>query len=108
MTGMVFKRPSPLQKHLNELITKLKNSNDFKHYKKIFKEFIDKKDRGPQLNFYYLHFDLDELKFKIASELDITYNTLVLVRGVVPSKKELKEEKRIEDYQFEWSLEKKK
>lgn len=91
---------------LAELITKLKNTNDFKHHKKLFKEFIEKKDRGPQLNFYYLHYDLDDLRYKISSELDITYNTLVLVRGVVPSRKDPKEEKKIEDYQFEWESKK--
>lgn len=91
---------------LTELITKLKSSRDYKHHYKLFKEFINKKDRGPQLNFYYLHYDLDELRFKISNEIDITYNTLVLVRGIVPSKKDLKEEKKVEDYQFEWGSKK--
>ena len=89
---------------LTELITKLKNSREYSHHLKLFKEFINKKDRGPQLNFYYLHFDLDELRFKISNEIDITYNTLVLSKGIVPSKKEPKEEKKIEDYSYGWMM----
>ena len=96
--------PKPL---LTELITKLKSSRDYKHHYKLFKEFIAKKD-GPStahVLHYYLYYDLDELKFKINSEYEITYNSLVLVRGDVPSRKS-KEEKKIEDYQFEWGSKK--
>lgn len=90
---------------LTELITKLKNSGDYKTVLKRFKEFMDKKDCSTNPINYFLYFDLDMLEFKIGSEFDIPYNTLVLVMGVVPSKKS-KEEKRIEYYQF--TLESKK
>ena len=95
---------TPTKPILTELITKLKNSRDYKHHLKLFKEFIAKKD-GPataHVLHYYLYFDLDELKFKISSEYDITYNSLVLTTGSVPSRKSKNEEKKIEDYQFEW------
>jgi hypothetical protein len=89
---------------LAELITKLKNSRDYKHHLKLFKEFIEFRDRPMRDGniHYFLYFDLDELKFKIGSEIDITYNTLVLVRGIVPSKHDKKQEKKIEEYGYGW------
>lgn len=88
---------------LQTLINKLQNSNDYKKHLKLFKEFIDKKDRFPYNSLkYYLYFDLDELAFKIATDLDIPHNSLVLLTGFVPSKKEAKDEKIVQDYQFEW------
>jgi DNA gyrase inhibitor GyrI len=88
---------------LKHMMGKLKNSRDYKSTLKQFKEFIDKKDKLPQHSItYFIYYDLDDLVFKMASELQIPHNTMVLVRGVVPSKLEKKEEKRIEDYRFDW------
>src|SRR5690349_18230860 len=96
--------PAPTTKPiLTELITKLKNTRDFKSTLKQFKDFIDKKDRLPQATCsYFLYYDLDELAYKMASELQIPHNSLVLVKGVVPSKKDLKLDKVIEDYPYNW------
>src|SRR5690348_14483434 len=96
--------PAPTKPILTELITKLKNTRDFKSMLKQFKEFIDKKDRLPQATCsYFLYYDLDELAYKMASELQIPHNSLVLVKGVVPSKKDgAKLQKTIEDYPYNW------
>lgn len=103
MTGMLFKRPSPLQKHLNELITKLKNSREYKQHRRNFISFIDKKDLTTTPTTFYLYFDLDDLEYKIAMDLVIPHNSLVLAKSVVPSKHEKNVDKAVEDYQFEWS-----
>ena len=88
---------------IKELITKLKNSRDYKHHLKLFKEFIDKKDRFPKGSIrYFLYYDLDELRFKISSELEIPHNSVVLTTGFVPPRSEKKEEKVVQDYQFGW------
>ncbi len=91
------------QNILKLLIERLTCTKDYKHHKKLFKEFIDKKDRGPyQPINYYLYYDIDFNKFGIASEYDITFNCIVLSKAVVPSKHDKKSEKSVIDYQFEW------
>lgn len=101
--------PNTLSKPiLTELITQLKNTREYKSTLKSFKEFIDKKDRIPRPVHYYLYYDLDDLKIKMGSEYDITYNSIVLNKAVVPERGVIKKEKEISDYQFEWISEGKK
>ena len=72
---------------LTQLILKLKNTKDYRWHKKKFEIFIDKKD--PLANdslTYFLYYDFDSLTYGIDSEISIPHNTLVLLKGIVPSK----------------------
>jgi hypothetical protein len=67
-----------------------------------FDKFVASKalDRAPSALNYYLLYDLDEKKYCIESDRSATFNQIILRQARIPSKKDLKNEVEIKDYEF--------
>jgi hypothetical protein len=71
---------------------------------KKFEKYVKDISRDPKADLvYYLAYDLDACKFVINSDFDIPFNTIVLKKATVHSKKEAKKlEPTIQDYIYKW------
>jgi hypothetical protein len=85
---------------INFNLKELKSDQSYKTWKDQFSSFVQSKDRTPHQLHYYLVYDIDDKTFMIKSEYEVTYNQIVMQTALIPSKKDIKLDIVIKDYEY--------
>lgn len=84
-----------------KLIKTLRTGEEYQKWKTRFKIDMEKAERLTNTQTkHFLVFDIDDKKYTIESELKVNYNQIVLQECIVPSKKDVKGQVQVKEYEY--------